>query len=411
MALSTSTGRDRKLHRKAGLAAVLALGALAAVPAIASAAGNVTTAGNVITYTGDAGVNTLTIDDAGGDSYQFTETGITEASGSCTVAASTVTCSGGSWNQVIVNTLGANDSVNATASDDDDIDMDGGTENDVLVGSAQGSETLSGGDGNDRLDPGPNGNGDNDVLDGGTGIDRAVFGIVPGATYTCTAQPLNIDLDGTADDDICSDNADDSNIQSTIESITGSTLADTLTGSCGANTFAGSAGTANGAADGADTFNGDPAGCVAGDARSDFFGGGEGADIFNGDAGFDTVTYGLPYTGVGPVNVDWGGGNDDADGMGNSDDVQTDINRVIGGDFADTINATTAPGPAVEVAGIGVTILGHAGDDILTGGGLTDTVDGEAGVDTLDCAGGTDFFRHDGAGPGPVAPVNCEIPF
>jgi hypothetical protein len=394
MASSTAGGLQSRL-RKATLTFVVALGALAAVPAFASGA-TVTSAAGTITYTAGAGeTNSVVIDDPG-STYTFDESPSITAGAGCTQTdADTVTCADTGVDVVVVNLNDMNDTATAVGSNQDDVDMNGGAGNDVLVGSVQGAETISGGDDNDRLDPGPNGNAD-DVLDGGNGIDRAVFGIVTGATYTCTSQALTIDLDGAADDSICSNSmSDNNNIQSNIESITGSTLGDTLTGSCGANTFAGSAGTANGDTDGGDTFNGDPT-CNNPTANgNDFFGGGEGADDYNGDgggtgaAGFDTVTFGFPYTGVGNLNIDWGGGNDDTDGYGNNDDVQTDINRVIGNTGNDTINAAAA----AEA----VSLFGRDGTDTLTDGPLGDFMNGELGADTYNCTGaGTDTIVQDG---------------
>ena len=122
-----------------------------------------------------------------------------------------------------------------------------------------------------------------------------------------------------------------------------------MTGSCQNNTFSGGPNTAdlNDPSE-ADTLNGDPTGCLlAGTdgSESDFLGGGDDDDDFNGDGtgndGFDTVTYGTPYTGVGNLSITIGaGGNNDADGWGGVDDVQNDIERVIGGGGDDTINAT-----------------------------------------------------------------------
>ena len=55
----------------------LALAALAVLPAIASAAGVVSTSGTQIIYTGSASADSVTVDDAGTNSYTFAENGIT----------------------------------------------------------------------------------------------------------------------------------------------------------------------------------------------------------------------------------------------------------------------------------------------------------------------------------------------
>jgi hypothetical protein len=178
--------------------------------------------------------------------------------------------------------------------------------------------------------------------------------------------------------------------------VTGTAFADNLTGTCGANTFAGSSSTVDGG-DLADTFNGDPNTCNGGTANGDdFFGGGEGNDVFNGDgtgtgaAGMDTVTYGFPYTGVGSLSITIGaGGANDVDGYGGTDDVQNDINRVIGNSGNDTIDGTSA----IQA----LSLFGRAGTDTLTDGPLGDFMNGEADPDTYNCTGaGTDTIVQDG---------------
>ena len=353
----------------------------------------------MITYTAGAGeTNSVVIDDPG-STHTFAETPITAGTGCTQTTANLVTCTETGVNSIVVNLGDMNDFVNATSEAQDVVTFNGSTGNDVIGGSGlvdtlnggddndtiyghSGNDDINGDNGNDRLDGGP---GDvDDDLDGGAGIDRSVYGILSSVvtpvysfTYTCTPNSPSISTWTTTPTTTAVPTATPTTATSgdTVESSTGSTSTTRSTGQCGANTFAGSAGTANGDVDGNDTFNGDPASCVAGDARSDFFGGGEGADDFNGDgsgvAGFDTGHLRSAVHGVGAVNVDWGGDNDDADGMGNSDDIKADIDRVIGGGSGDTINAAAAA--------IGVTLLGHGGDDILTGSPQADTIDGEAG--------------------------------
>ena len=103
MSSSTTSHRQGSVAKRAGLTIALALGVLAVVPAIASAAGLVSTAGTVITYTGDAGVNSVTSDDAGANSYTFAETGITDTSASCTTAANVTTCTVTAWTSIVMN--------------------------------------------------------------------------------------------------------------------------------------------------------------------------------------------------------------------------------------------------------------------------------------------------------------------
>ncbi len=125
-------------------------------------------------------------------------------------------------------------------------------------------------------------------------------------------------------------------------------------------------------------------------------GGGEGNDIFNGDgttgaAGFDTVTYGFPFTGGGGISVDLDDVADDNDGFGNTgDNVNGDIERVIGNSSGDTINATAADQA--------VSLFGRLGNDTLTDSTFGDFLNGEGGADTINCTnGGTDTNVPDGA--------------
>ncbi len=93
-----------------------------------------------------------------------------------------------------------NDTISGGAGNDT---LNGGNDNDTMIGDVD-DDDLNGDAGNDRLDGGDNGN-DDDDFDGGTGIDRVVFGIIPGLTYTCTGQAVVIDMDNVADDDSCAD--------------------------------------------------------------------------------------------------------------------------------------------------------------------------------------------------------------
>ena len=115
-------------------------------------------------------------------------------------------------------------------------------------------------------------------------------------------------------------------------------------------------------------------------------GGGEGNDVFNGDgsgnAGFDTVTYGFPFTGAPGISVDLDDvGPDDNDGFGNTaDNVNGDIERVIGNSGDDTINATAADQA--------VSLFGRLGIDTLTDSTFGDFLNGEGGADTINCPNG-----------------------
>ena len=440
MSSSTVNRRGGGVYRRAGLTVALALVGLAVVPAVASAAA-VSTSGTVITFTAASGeTNNLTVTHPGTDTYLFNEASIsiTESSANCTAASGNVTCSGVSWTSVVVSLGDNGDTFTATGVNDDPFTIDGGSSgdtitgssaNDILYGGSSGSDDLNGDAGNDRLDGGDNGEEQDDDFDGGNGIDRVVFGIIPGFTYTCTSQAVNIDMDNTADDDVCSDgSSDNNNVRDSVESVTGSTLGDTITGSCFANTFAGDPGSTNGSTGGADTLNGDPSGgCTAASGSTDFLGGAEGNDTFDGDGlidgshfkGLDTVTYGFPLSGHATTTATTTGGScstagsgfavrvildgtaNDCDGFGNTDFVHTDIDRLIGSGLADDLDATGV-GPTQ-----GVSLFGRLGNDTLTDGPAGDFLNGEGGADAINCPnGGTDTYVIDASD---TVTGSCEI--
>ncbi|MFZ5438761.1 MAG: calcium-binding protein [Myxococcota bacterium] len=116
-----------------------------------------------------------------------------------------------------------------------------------------------------------------------------------------------------------------------------------------------------------------------GDTGADVLSGGTSAsdaDTLSGGAGTDTVSYATRSAGV---TVTVGAGSNDGE-AGEQDDVQADVETVIGGAGADTFTGTSGA----------QTFSGGAGDDTFrmgllasTGAGA-DTVFGEAGVDTVD---------------------------
>lgn len=125
------------------------------------------------------------------------------------------------------------DALNTTSAAGIAVTLDGGSGNDRLVAREQ-ADTLLGGTGNDTLDGGAG----PDVLDGGADKDTATY------TARTAAQPVIVDIDGTADDGGALDDAggvrDD--VQDTIEHLIGGSGADRLTGSARANTIEGGGG-------------------------------------------------------------------------------------------------------------------------------------------------------------------------
>jgi Ca2+-binding RTX toxin-like protein len=433
------TSHDHRI-RPAGRAAasIVATAAFVFGPGVASAA-VVSSDGTTVTFQANPGeTNVVTVDETATD-YRFNDTGagLTAGAGCTQVNANTADCPKAAPVSVVMNMGDMDDDLGTPfgpTPDEDPFTINGSEGADELRGTAAG-DTVNGGDGNDQLlgQPGNdtvNGGNDNDYLfgglddddlhgnlgndrlegwagadafDGDAGIDRALYG---GSENPCQ-QAITVTINNVADDTGCRvtsgpDIGD--NVTNTIESVTGSQFADTIRGSCFANTFAGDPGVASGDPGGNDDLRGDPvSGCTPG--SSDFLGGGEGSDTLFGDAaagtpGIDTVTYGLPYTGVGDLNIAINGGAVSNDGWGNTTEtIGGTIERVIGNSGNDTLNATAA-----EQA---VQLFGRLGNDTLTDSPFDDLLDGEAGTDTINCPnGGTDSYR----GAEVVnTPVSCEV--
>jgi Ca2+-binding RTX toxin-like protein len=239
----------------------------------------------------------------------------------------------------------------------------GGSGADDLSGEA-GDDSLDGGEGDDNLDGGSQnddlyGGLGRDFLDGGDGSDTADYN-----DYTLA---VSVTPDGVVANDGAAGEQD--NVADTVEGAIGGSDDDTLNGNGGNGTLNGGAG-------------------------DDLLAGGAGSDTFIGGIGFDTADYSAAG---GPVSVDVGTpGGDGA--AGENDDVQPDVEKVIGSGFADTL--TAGPGAAV-LEGLGGNddlnggpasdlMLGGAGNDALAGGDGRDQLNGDEGNDNLEGGAGND---------------------
>jgi Ca2+-binding RTX toxin-like protein len=125
-----------------------------------------------------------------------------------------------------------------------------------------------------------------------------------------------------------------------------------------------------------------------GGAGDDTLNGGAGGDVLHGGDGTDTVSYADRTR---PLNIDVNNNPDDGE-AGENDDIQTDVEVVIGGQGDDRIagrdngDAQTAAQPANDV------LRGGPGDDTILGRGGDDKIDGGAGKDLLDGGSGADFI-------------------
>lgn len=103
-------------------------------------------------------------------------------------------------------------------------------------------------------------------------------------------------------------------------------------------------------------------------------------DNVHGGDGIDTVTYATRINGV---NVTLDGAANDGE-TGELDDIEADVENLIGGAGNDTLDATGSD--------IVHTLTGNAGNDTLIGAGVIDTLNGGAGDDTLRGAVGADIL-------------------
>jgi Ca2+-binding RTX toxin-like protein len=272
---------------------------------------------------------------------------------------------------------------------------------DVLIGST-GVNVLSGGGGQDQITGGGgndilNGDGGNDTflytfgdgadtINGGEGVDRVVVTgtaaanslsvVIAGGLLTSLAgnslasvETARADLGGgvdtitfgtTAQDvvvDLSTGAATSFESIANIENITGGNGNDTLTGDAGVNVIAGGTGndviTAGGGSD---------VGITGGNGNDRFVATvNDGNDRYDGGIGSDTLD--LSLTSAGAV-VNLSTANDTATSTEIGLDVLVSVENVIGG----------------------------AGDDIITGDGLVNVLDGGAGADQISAGTGSDFI-------------------
>lgn len=292
------------------------------------------------------------------------------------VFASAVQVFGGSGNDTLTG---------GSAADD----LNGGDGTDTISGGA-GDDELNGDAGDDTFNEGTADSG-SDTFSGGAGTDTV--------SYASRDNALTVDIETTGsgtDDDGEASEGDE--VLSDVEAVVGGDGADTLTASSSGCTLTGGAGddvltggagddTINGGAGddsiagaaGDDTLNGDAGDDVFDEGSAD-----SGSDVFNGGTGTDTVDY-ADRTNALTVTMDGSSANDGE--SGEADDVNADVEDLLGGDGGDTITGNASAN----------TLTGGAGDDTLTGGAGDDVFDEEAadsGSDTINGGTGTDTVDY-----------------
>jgi Ca2+-binding RTX toxin-like protein len=285
----------------------------------------------------------------------------------------------------------------------------GSSHDDVLEGSSpgpfiavaaffepRGMNVLDGRGGNDQLD----GLGGADVLRGGDGTFDTV-------DYSWETEPVQVTLDGAANDgstvDLNTDSGLGDSVGSDVENIIGGSGDDTLGGSPADNVISGGDGNDILQGEGGvDTLNGELGDDdlqgqegddqLHGDAGFDTLDGGIGGDLLDGGADEDTVDYSNSTT---PVYAAPDGlANDGAlsnDGLSReNDNIASTVEDLAGGSDNDTL---------VGNAGNGI-IDGGPGNDTLDGGGGSDAILGGGGLDTASYAGRAGPVSVDLASPG-----------
>jgi Ca2+-binding RTX toxin-like protein len=286
---------------------------------------------NVVTIAMSTDGSRITVSDSGrSGGHALTLT----TDGSCTVSRATGSCPAAGVVSIAVAT---------------------GDQDDTIAQNTSLPSRLDGGNGNDKITGGPGddvliGNAGADVLAGGGGRDTA--------DYSARTGPVNVSLDGSAND---GEAGEADNVASDVEVLAGGAGDDTLTGNAADNALLGNGGndTLNGGA-GNDQLDG-----AAGDDTLD---GGAGSDTLTGGDGNDTASYADATTGV-RVVLD-GKPGDGAPGENDS---------------VDTENVIGSPGDDV--------LIGNAGPNALSGGAGNDRILGGKGVDMLDGGPGDDIIQ------------------
>jgi Ca2+-binding RTX toxin-like protein len=283
----------------------------------------------------------------------------------------------------------------------DELFGDGG--NDTLNAGA-GRDELSGGSGNDTL----NGGDGNDEFDGGTGPDGAdvINGGRDSDEYNASDRfgALHITLDGAPDDgEGCPGPAcEGDNVQPDVEEVDSGPGNDVLVGGPKAEEFR--SGDGNDSVDGGGgpdgLFGGRGDDTLHGGPGDDFIGGFEGTDqmfgdqgddsfvstdvdddpdVFSGGKGTDLADYSEANSAI-RVTLD----NKANDGVAaEGDNVRSDVEDVLGSQFADVLVGSAAPNELEGNDG-GDRLVGKAGADGLVGGRGADVLNAGKGADFLD---------------------------
>lgn len=250
---------------------------------------------------------------------------------------------------------------------------------DSLIGAA-GADVLRAYAGNDTLE----GGGGADTIDGGTGFDTLAFHMY-NASLTANIGGVVVNL-GDSSQNSVNVGAD---VYISIEAIEGTefgqrTLGQTTFTNSGDDQLTG---------DGADNLLSGLAGddTLVGGGGNDTLDGGAGNDVLDGGASIDTVDYSAA-TGALFVTLSLPGSGQAIAGLGT--DTLTNIENLVGGDFADKLGGD-AVGNVLTGGNGDDQLFGVAGNDTLLGGSGDDTLYGGTGNDSMVGGVGDDVYQVD----------------
>ena len=258
-----------------------------------------------------------------------------------------------------------------------------------LINAGAGQDVVNAGGGNDTItDTEGMGSGDDDVYDGGAGIDTLVHDLNWVSTVAFNLATGWSSFGGNRDRLLNIENL----TVGGAASVTGSDVANVLTvNGTGANVINGLGGadTIN-AGGGNDTINAGSGNdnVVAGDGNdviTDTEGmGASDDDVYDGGAGTDTLVHDLNWVNTVAFNLSTGWSSFG----GNRDRLISIENLTVGGSASVT---GSAGANVLTVNGTGANVInGLGGNDTINAGGGADTIDGGAGNDRIDTGAGED---------------------
>jgi Ca2+-binding RTX toxin-like protein len=286
-----------------------------------------------------------------GGNLVVTDAGVTsiadaDGAGGCTATGNRATCPTAGITRIRIRLGDLNDVLSVSAALPTTASLLGEGGDDYLAGGIQG-EFMDGGDGNDTIRPGSGG----DHVDGGPGSDTV--------TYSERVNRLSVNWRNAA-----------VGFVTETEPLFGLVVdSDTINTATVENITTGA---------GNDTILGSP--------KANVLNGGLGADILSGGPGTDTADY---SDRTHAVVVRIGDGPNDGDSEG--DDVQVDVENVIGGTGNDDLHGQDRVAPTTDPVN---PLSGREGMNLLSGGPGDDALDGQFDADVLNGGGGVDTVYY-----------------